>query len=103
MENTHREDILHLRERSGFILYAAERLFSNCKLVNPPFAFWKRCMEGGRAGGPGVLGTCWLCSAVPSAPFKCPIALIQPLQSPAPLQTMTALTARLLNSFFLFP
>jgi len=41
MENTHGEDILHLRERSGFILYAAERLFSDCKLVNLPLAFWK--------------------------------------------------------------
>lgn len=41
--------------------------------------------------------------AVPLAPFKCPIALIQPLKKTALLQPVTALTARLLNSFFLFP
>lgn len=37
MKNAHGKDILHLRERSELILYAAERLFSNHKLVNPNF------------------------------------------------------------------
>lgn len=48
MKNTHGEDILHLRERSAFILYAAGRLFSDCKLVNPHSAPEK--IEGGRLG-----------------------------------------------------
>lgn len=37
MKNAHGKDILHLRERSELILYAAERLFSNHKLVNLNF------------------------------------------------------------------
>lgn len=37
LKNAHGKDILHLRERSELILYAAERLFSNHKLVNLNF------------------------------------------------------------------
>lgn len=70
---------------------------SGCSFYKPPSIslekqMLKRVISNRAAGG-----------AVPLAPFKCPIALIQPLKKTALLQPVTALTARLLNSFFLFP
>ena len=70
---------------------------SGCSCCKPPsISLEKRTLKtviSSRAAG----------GAVPLAPFKCPIALIQPLKKTALLQPVTALTARLLNSFFLFP
>lgn len=69
---------------------------SGCSYKPPCISLEKRMLKiviSNRAAG----------GAVPLAPFKCPIALIQPLKKTALLQPVTALTARLLNSFFLFP